>query len=216
MRGQLGPCHMTFCLCYSSNGEQSPRPGPWSQETPLDRQTACPRRGGKLLPSPFPGALKARGDQRLILLAVADLYLPARFSLFFNPSPPRILCRTHPSAYRGPHLSVLPGERGQAMHWGSPQLSPSTETLLRALGGGRALSTGTGSTRFIPARSSQPGWVLQPCDLGELGSSVSQPAQEQEPPEASKELPAPRQPPWERVPRRQGAQLPSFLPCNVD
>lgn len=105
MGGQLGPCHPLHDFLPVRQQQRGAEPLPWAQETPLDRQTDCPRRGGKLLPSLFPGGLKARGDQRLILLSVADLYFPARFSLFFDPSPPRILCWTHPFAYRGPRLS---------------------------------------------------------------------------------------------------------------
>lgn len=76
----LATLYMIFCLCYSSNGEQSPRTGLWRQGRV--RRTGCPRRGGKLPPSPFPAGLKAQGDQRLIFPAAADLYFPACFSFF--------------------------------------------------------------------------------------------------------------------------------------
>lgn len=164
------------------------------------RQTDCPRTGGKLPPSLFPGQLKAQGDQRLIF--------PACFSFLLSlPHLGSCAAQAPSPRWASPCLSVPAGKQGPVMYSGSPQLplcqrcssEPLDKDELRA------------QAPAPPAPSLPRGWMLKPWDLGMLRSGISQPAQEQEPPTASKDLPVPLRTPLEWAVRRQGAEHPSLL-----
>lgn len=202
---------MIFCLCRSSNGEQSP-------PCHTVGRTDCPRRGGKLPPSPFAGGGglrhgKIKGSSSQLWQICISLH--ASLFFFFNPSPPRILYWMSPLACRGgPHPGGPPSCQGNGDtrctgdHCSFPlcqrhSLEPSGEDELRAQASALPAPS-------LPGAGGQAGF-LERWDLGKLGGGISQPAQEQKPPAASKGLPAPRRTPPERVPRRRRAQRPPLL-----
>lgn len=141
--------------------------------------------------------------------------LHASLFFFFNPSPPRILYWMSPLACRGgPHPGGPPSCQGNGDtrctgdHCSFPlcqrhSLEPSGEDELRAQASALPAPS-------LPGAGGQAGF-LERWDLGKLGGGISQPAQEQKPPAASKGLPAPRRTPPERVPRRRRAQRPPLL-----